>query len=102
MEVSRSLKGKGVKNTAGVIMVLGVMPEFFGKTGLSSLTMSEVVCSAGGGRNKVTEIRVEGVIVESNNQIRAEAGSWAAVNVIFEKDGRGSGFQGIEAMYPRS
>ena len=102
MEISRTLKGKGVKNTAGIVMVLGVMPEFLREAGLSSLSVPEAVCSTGGGCNKVTEVRVEGVIVESDNHIWAKAGSWAAVNVVFEKDGWGSGFEGIKAMHPRS
>jgi hypothetical protein len=102
VEVSRAFKGKGVENTAGVIMVLGIMLEFFRVFDLSSLSMSEAVCSAGGGRNKVAKIRVKRVIVEGDNHIWAEAGSWATVNVIFEEDGRSIGLKGVKAMYPSS
>ena len=101
MEVSRPLESKGVENTAGVIMVLGVVLEFFRELDLRRLPMSEAVCDAGRGRNEVTKVGMKGVIIEGNNNIRAEAGSWAAVNIIFEKDGRSTGFKGIKTMYPR-
>lgn len=81
-------------------MVLGVMPEFLCEAGLSSLSMPEAVCSSGRGRNKVTEVRVKRVVIKGDKYIWAEARSWAAVNVIFEKDGRGGGFEGVKAMYP--
>jgi hypothetical protein len=101
MEVSRPLKSKGVEDAAGVIVVLGVVLEFFRELDLRRLPMSEAVCDAGGGRNEVTKVRMKRVIIEGDNDIRAEAGSWAAVNVIFDEDGRSTGLKGIKAMYPR-
>jgi hypothetical protein len=46
--------------------------------------MFETVCCARGGGNKVSKVGMEGIIIEGDENIRAKAGSWATLRVIFE------------------
>ena len=52
-------------------MMLGIMAELVNKLGLGCFPMLEFVSDAWRGGYKVTKIRVEGIICESNQDVRA-------------------------------
>jgi hypothetical protein len=102
MKVARPFKSERVTNTTGILMMLEVILKFFRVFDLGSFAVFEAVRGAGGGRHKVAKVRVERVIIESNDGVWAEAGSRATVGVVSENDSGGAWFERIESMYPSS
>ena len=74
MQITRALKGKGIKYISRIFMMRIIMRQF---PGMSSLRSSRVCCptlQAGGGRHKINKIRAMGGIFKRDNEIWAKAG----------------------------
>ena len=64
MKVSSALESKGVKDSAGVLMMPGIVSEIFNKFGLGRFPMLKLVHDAGRGGHKVAKVGIEGIIGE--------------------------------------
>ncbi len=83
-------------------MVPGIILQFVSKSNLSSFSVFEFVDEARRRGHKVAKIRAEWVIVKSNENVRAKAGSRTTKGIIpGNNDGR-IGPEGVEVMYPSS
>ena len=83
-------------------MMFGVMAEFLKEFFLSSFSVSEFVGGAWGRRDEITKIRVEGVINESYEDVRAEAGCSASMGTLIMRDDRSRRVERIKFMHPCS
>ena len=81
-------------------MVLGVMLQFQNVSNLSSFTMLAIIAQAGGRSNKVSKVRIEWVIRERDNKIRAQAGCWTGRSIKPIANWRGSFFERIVRVDP--
>ncbi len=73
MDVSRTFKGKRIAYTSWVFMMFGIIPQLLDKLILSSLAMSKLVRGTWRRRNKVSKIRVEGIIDKGDKNVWAQA-----------------------------
>jgi hypothetical protein len=83
-------------------MVLGIMLQLLDKLDLSGLAMFEFVREARRGGNKVTKVRIKGVISESNENVRTQAWGGPFMRIIPDGDGRGVRFERVKVMHPSS
>ena len=80
--------------------MLRIMSKFFGEFELGSFSMSQAIGCAGRGSNKVAKEGVKGFVVESNEDIGAEAGSRASLGIVLKQDGWSVGLKRKELMHP--
>ena len=66
MQVARPLKSKRVADSAGKVVMSGVMLKLVCEGHLRSLGVFELVNHAGGGGNKITKVRVVRIIDKGN------------------------------------
>jgi hypothetical protein len=74
VQITRALKGKGIKDISRIFVMRIVMRQF---PGVSSLRSGRVGCptlQAGGGRHKIDKIRAMGGIFKRDNEVWAKAG----------------------------
>ena len=100
VQVAGALKCKGVTNTAGKIMMLGIMSKFIVEFKLSSFAVSQAVGCARRGGDKISKVRMKRIVGESNKDIWAEARSGATLRIIFKQNGRGVRPEGIKLVHP--
>ncbi len=100
VQIAGAFKCKRVTNTAGEIMMFGVMSEFVIELELSSLAVSQAVGCAGRGCDKITKVRVEGVIGEGDKNVWAEARSGAAMRVVFKQNCGSIRPEWVEMVHP--
>ena len=82
MNVARPLKGKGIADSGGKDVVLGIVLKLFREFDLCSLAVFEFVRSTGGGSDKIAKVWHERVVEKGYEDIRAEARCRAAEGVI--------------------
>ena len=100
MDVSGALKGKRVADTTWVFMMCGVVSKLLDELILSSLAMSKLVGGTWRRRNKVTKIRIEGIIDKGNENVRAQARGGYFLSTMIVKDSRCRGLEGVKLMHP--
>ncbi len=100
VQISGALKCKRIKNTAGKVVMLGVVPKLVVELELSSLTVSQAVGRARRRGHKVAKVRMERVIGEGNEDIWTEARSGTTLRIILEQNGRCVGAERVELMHP--
>jgi hypothetical protein len=62
VQITRTLKCKGVKNAVGVYVVLGIMLKFGNVGDLSSLSMFALIAQAGRRCHKIPKVGVKGIV----------------------------------------
>ncbi len=62
MDVSGAFKGERIAYTSWVFMMFGVISQLLDKLILNSLAMSKLVRGAWRRRNKISKIRIEGIV----------------------------------------
>ena len=84
VKIPGPLKGKGIAYTAWVFMMFGIVLQFFSELELSGFSVSEAIGGAGGRSDKVAKVRLEGGVVEADEDVRAEAGGKMLLRVVPE------------------
>ena len=100
VKIARALEGEGVAYSVWINVMFEVVLKLFSECDLRSFSMPEFVDKAWGRGDKISEVRIEGVINVSNENIWAEARSWGARRVIPVDNGGCMRLQWIEFMHP--
>ena len=99
MQITRALKGKGIKYISRVFMMGIVVRQFPGMSSLCSSRVGGPALHAGGGRHEIHKIRAMGGVFKRNDEVRAEAGGALLRNSV--DNIRSSRFEGVPVVNVR-
>ena len=101
MQIARAFESERVEHAVRVGVVFGVMLELANVGNLCSFAMPAFVTKARGCSHKITEVGVEGVVEEGDEDIRAEAGCWASSSIESVAYDGGRFLERVVVVYPR-